>query len=207
MRAAIGWMGVAAILAGFLAAAVMAAEEGPAPEEGAKGGTVTGILTAKSKEWIEVKAEGEKESQRYLPFWHGGNPDQGGGLDEAMLETIAKIPVSNLVRLEWKMEEHRRIVRIEVVKPAEPSGTVTGKVVAKGETWFDLKPEGKGPTERYVPEWHGGAPAEGGGLDKEMVSAIGKLKVGDTAKVAWRYDERKRVVGVEWIRSASEEKD
>ena len=207
MSNAVRWAGLAAVAATFLTAAVLRAEEEapPPPAEEPQSGTVTGILTAKGEGWIEVKAEGEKESRRYLPFWHGGMPDEGGGLDQAMVETIAKIPVTNLVRLEWKMEEHRRIVRLEVVKPAESSGTVTGRVVALGDTWLDLKPEGKGPTERYLPEWHGGMPADGGGLDKEMIAAIGRLRVGDTARVQWRYEERKRVVGLERIESASDE--
>jgi hypothetical protein len=171
----------------------------PTRAEEAKNGTVTGILTAKGTEWIEVKAEGEKESVRYIPCWRGGLPKDGGGFDKGTLETIKKTPVATLVKVAWQLEEaKRRIVSLEVIAPVEKSGTVTGTVVAKGETWIDVTPDKvgdkQGPTERYWPRWIGGMPKDGGGLDKDMLRAIAAAKVGDKVEIKWMYDERKRVV-------------
>jgi hypothetical protein len=168
------------------------AQEKPAPT----GGTVIGILTAKGETWIEVKAEGEKEAVRYVPFWHGGTPNQGGGFDRQMIEIIKKIPVSNLVKLTWQMQEHRRIVSLETIVPKEKSGTVVGRVVAKSEAWVDVKPEG-GPTERYLPRWSGGAPNAGGSLNRDTLRAIAALTIGQKVRIQWTYDERKRVIKIE----------
>jgi hypothetical protein len=164
------------------------AEEGK-PDEG--DGTVTGILTNKGSEWIEVKAEGDNESVRYMPMWHNG------GLDRATLDVIKKLITTNLVKVQWQIQENRRrIVSVEMIIPSAKRGNATGKVVAVSEKWFDLKPDGGGYTERYMPKWIGGAPDKGGGLEKDMVRRIRELKKGDKILVQWIYDERKRIVGI-----------
>ena len=57
-------------------------------------------------------------------------------------------------------------------------------------------PEG-GPTERYIPQWTGGMPADGGGLEKHILRAIDALSVGQKAKVGWLYEMRRRATSVE----------
>ncbi len=177
------------LFAGVFANPATYAEEGNR-DEGA-GGNVTGILTNKGSEWIEVKAEGESESVRYMPYW------RNGGLDREMLGTIKKLVTTNLVKVEWRTQENRRrIVSVEMIVPSTRQGNVTGKVVALSEKWIDLKPDGGGYTERYMPKWIGGAPDKGGGLEKDMVRRIREQKVGDKIVIQWIYDERKRVVGI-----------
>ena len=190
---------VAAAMAAFCAtwmgsANPVAAEDQPA--EAPAGGTVLGILTAKGESWIEVKADGAAEADRYLPFWRGGAPKDGGGFDKDMLKTIAGLRVPGRVELVWKMEEHRRIVTVKALEPQTKEGTVQGTVAAKGETWIEGKPA-DGPAERYTPRWTGGMPKDGGGRDKAMLEAIAKLKVGDKVTLKWMFDERKRVVAIE----------
>jgi len=182
----------------------------PAPKAAAAEpteGKLTGILTAKeagkTSAWILVKAEGQLEGRKYLPVWHGGNPEQGGGYDAAMVETIKKTGVSNLVEIEWTTDEHLRVVSLRTIVPAETTGTVEGKVVAKEPNWIDVKPA-EGPTERYIPRWVPNAEGRGGEMDKEMIAKIATLRKGDTVRIAWKYEERKRLVELTKLASAPE---
>ena len=109
------------------ALAVVAAWLGMAPAEDKKAddpekksGTVVGMVTAKDKNWIEVKADGEEKGRRYVPKWIGGAPAQGGGLEKKMLQTFADLKIGSRIRIEWEFEERARAVKIEVLKaPAE----------------------------------------------------------------------------------------
>jgi hypothetical protein len=85
-------------------------------KEGEKKGTVTGIVTAKGENWIEVKADGEEKARRYVPHWRGGNPKDGGGPDKDMVAKIKEVPAKARVRLEWTFEERPRVEKIEVLK-------------------------------------------------------------------------------------------
>jgi hypothetical protein len=87
-------------------------------EEGRKG-TVTGLVTAKGDNWIEVKADGEEKARRYVPHWKGGLPKDGGGPDKAMVATIKETAVNSRVKLDWEFEERARVVKIEVLKKPE----------------------------------------------------------------------------------------
>ncbi len=83
-------------------------------------GTVTGIVSAKGPNWIEVKADGEEKGRRYVPHWRGGLPKDGGGPDKGMVAKIKETPLNSRVRVEWEFEERARVVKIEVLKkPAE----------------------------------------------------------------------------------------
>jgi hypothetical protein len=76
-------------------------------------------------------------------------------------------------------------------------GMATGTVVAVDSKaqmpYFDLKPTGKGHTERYVARWDMAAKS----VDKKLAQIIAGLKVGDKLKVAWFYDERKRATQIQ----------
>lgn len=85
-----------------------------------RGGTIVGEVTAKDKNWIEVKADGEEKARRYTPKWVGGQPAAGGGLDKKMLETFMKLKVGTRIKLTWEFEERPRAVKIEVLKEKEP---------------------------------------------------------------------------------------
>jgi len=88
------------------------------PDE--RGGTVSGIVTAKGETFIEVKGDGEEKARRYVPEWRGGAPAQGGGPDKEMLKILQGVKVGDRVRLEWKFEERPRVIKLEVVKSASP---------------------------------------------------------------------------------------
>jgi hypothetical protein len=109
-------------LAGALALALTASAAGRAEDpkkkdadEGKKG-TVSGIVTAKGENWIEVKADGEEKARRYMPNWKGGLPKDGGGPDKEMVSKIKETPVKARVRLEWSFHERPRVEKIEVLK-------------------------------------------------------------------------------------------
>lgn len=110
---------LAVAVAGLLAAALPADDkkEGKKSEEGRKG-TVTGVVTAKGDNWIEVKADGEEKARRYVPHWRGGNPADGGGLDKKMLTQIREVPLKSRVRIEWIFQERPRVEKLEVLKKA-----------------------------------------------------------------------------------------
>src|SRR5687768_9861982 len=75
-----------------------------------KSGTVIGILVAKDKNSIDVKADGEEEARKYVPHWRGGAPAEGGGLDKDMLKTFAKLKVGSRVQVKWEFEERHRAI-------------------------------------------------------------------------------------------------
>jgi len=192
------------LLLGSAAVQLAARAEGDKKDE-PKNGTTIGILVNKGPTWVEVKADGEKDAVRYLPYWRGGAPTDGGGPDKTVVETIKKIPVTNLVKVAWELNEnHRRIVTIEIVIPDKKDGDVTGAVVGKGDAWLDVKPQKDGPAERYMARWSGGLPKDGGGYEKAILDAIKALTVGDTVHLTWKYDERKRVLTLEKIATPKE---
>src|SRR5262245_45495133 len=76
-------------------------------------------------------------------------------------------------------------------------GAVTGVVTAKGENWIAVRGDGEERARRYLPHWRGGAPAAGGGLDKEMVARIGEIPVHSRVKLDWAFEEGPRVEKIE----------
>jgi hypothetical protein len=82
-------------------------------------------------------------------------------------------------------------------EPEKKSGTVIGVLTGKGPSHIEVKADGEEKARRYVPQWRGGAPGEGGGPDKKMVAAIRDLKIGSRVRVEWEFDERARVMRVE----------
>jgi hypothetical protein len=82
------------------------------------------------------------------------------------------------------------------------SGAVVGVVTAKGVNWVEVKADGEQKARRYVPNWVGGGPKEGGGPDKEMIKVLKGLTVGSRVRLEWKFDERPRVVKVEVLKAA-----
>src|SRR5687767_15118843 len=98
----------------FVLAALTAGAEEP-KKDGEKKGTVSGVVTAKGDNWIEVKADGEEKARRYVPHWRGGLPKDGGGPDKEMVAKIKEVPLKARVRLEWSFQERPRVEKIEVL--------------------------------------------------------------------------------------------
>ena len=100
---------------GLATALAQEKKEEPKDEKNRKG-TVTGIVTAKGPNWIEVKADGEEKGRRYHPHWSGGLPKDGGGPDKDMVAKIKATPLKSRVKLDWEFEERPRVIKIEVLK-------------------------------------------------------------------------------------------
>lgn len=79
-------------------------------------GAFRGIVTAKGENWISVRPDGERESQKFVPRWVGGMPKNGGGYNKEMLASIAQTQVGAHMRIEWVFEEHPRVV---VLRPVQ----------------------------------------------------------------------------------------
>ena len=45
----------------------------------------------------------------------------------------------------------------------------------------------------FAAYWHGGAPKDGGGLDKETIAQLEKFKVGEHVRIEWTWQERRRI--------------
>jgi len=76
------------------------------------------------------------------------------------------------------------------------SGEVEGVVQEKGKNFIRVKLNDTEKSVRFTPVWSGGAPKDGGGLDKKMVAKIRETKPGATVKIKWKYEERPRVLSL-----------
>jgi len=86
-------------------------------------------------------------------------------------------------------------------------GTATGVVSAKGEAWIEVKADGEEKARKYVPHWRGGAPANGGGPDKEMVAKIKDTPLKSRVQLEWVFEERPRVVKLEVLKKPGGKKE
>jgi len=85
-------------------------------------------------------------------------------------------------------------------------GTVTGIVTARGEKSIEVQADGEEKARRYVPNWKGGAPKDGGGLDKDMLAQLKTVTVKSRVRIEWIFEERFRVVKLEVLKKAEEKK-
>jgi hypothetical protein len=81
-------------------------------------------------------------------------------------------------------------------------GTTIGTLTEKGPNFIEVKADGEEKGRKYVPEWRGGAPAQGGGPDKEMLKTFTKLQVGSRVEVEWVFHERLRALNVKVLKAA-----
>ena len=161
-------------------------------EEGRKG-TVTGVVTAKGDNWIEVKADGEEKARKYVPHWKGGNPNQGGGPDKDMVAKIKDTPVHSRVRLEWVFEERPRVEKIEVLKKgdgdakgdAKRSGTVSGEIKSKKEQNNNVVIEVLAPGEEKARSYFVQHDPKVKGPIPEVLKAVRAAGVGDKVVFDW----------------------
>jgi hypothetical protein len=94
-------------------------------------GIVEGMVTGLGDRWIEV-AQADRPAVRFIPPWHGGNPDQGGGLDKDVLRKLGTVRLGDRVALTWEMPEGKRVVDVKVLRRAagekttgdEPEGSI-----------------------------------------------------------------------------------
>jgi hypothetical protein len=157
-----------------------------------KSGKVTGIVTAKTDKDITVKAEGTQKPQRYRLA-----SQAGGALPADVQAALKTVFVTNLVVLQWQGEQEPVVTSIHAIHSQTRFGVVTGTVAAVepagGMPSVDVKPNGRGFTERYVVRWDVATK----GWDKGLVRTVAGLNVGDKVKVTWFCDERKRAMQIQ----------
>jgi hypothetical protein len=188
------------MLARFALAALLAALASDAAAQDKKDeprkGTVTGLVTAKGDNWIEVKADGEEKARRYVPHWKGGLPKDGGGPDKDMLAKIKDTPLKSRVKLDWEFEERARVVKIEVLKKPEPkkdgdpakeprTGTISGEIKAMKEEGKNVVIEVLAPGEEKARSYFVQYDAKIKGPIPELLKLVKAAKVGDRVAFDW----------------------
>jgi hypothetical protein len=179
-----------------------------------RSGTVTGELKAKKdtndgrNTLIDVLAPGEEKARSY----HVQYDEKIKGPLPDILKAVRGAHVGDRVEIEWVATGHGpAIKKFQIVKKGSGEtkeearkGSVTGVVTAKGDNWIEVKADGEERARRYVPHWRGGAPAQGGGPDKEMVAEIKKAPLNGRVKLDWVFEERPRVEKIEVLKKPDE---
>ncbi len=191
-------VGASVLAAGLLAGGSLQAwGQESTDKPAAKSGKLTGIDTAKTDKDITVKAEGTQKTQRYRLAGQ-----EGGGPPADVQAALKMVFVTNIVTLQWQGEQDPVVTKIHAIHSKTRTGTVSGTVTATDPDAkmpsFDVKPSGKGFTERYVPSWDPSAK----GWNKNVTQTIAALNVGDKVKIAWFYDERKRAIQIQVTKKA-----
>jgi O-glycosyl hydrolase len=75
-------------------------------------GTTLGTVVGKGRGWIDVQS-GTGKVTRYIPQWVGGNPNQGGGPEQRVVNQINSAPIGSSVLMSWYVTDHIRIANIE----------------------------------------------------------------------------------------------
>jgi hypothetical protein len=180
---------------------------------------ITGTLTNKGENFIEVQVDGYNEPTRFRVSWIGGMPNAGGGPDKKVMAQISKLAVPSRVRVKWASLEGPRVLAVEMIdrpteKPKNPenpkgpeipkgpenpnyqTGVATGNLMAKGDGYIDVKVDGRNDVTRFRAQWIGG---RDGSFDKKVLTQIGKLVVPSRVQLKWAINEGPRVLAVEMI--------
>jgi hypothetical protein len=75
-------------------------------------GTVTGVVTDKGNNWIEITPE-KAPPERYMPEWLEKTQRRRAGLDGEMLRILSAVEVGNKVEVRWLYDERKRILKLK----------------------------------------------------------------------------------------------
>jgi hypothetical protein len=154
-------------------------------------GTVTGVVSAKGDNWIEVTADGEEKGRRYVPHWRGGAPADGGGPDKEMVAKIKDTPLKSRVRIEWEFEERARVIKIDLLKkqddkePDKRSGTISGEIKSKKEQNHNIVIEVLAPGEEKARSYFVQFDPKIKAPIPEVLKAVAAANVGDKVVFDW----------------------
>ena len=89
----------------------------------------------------------------------------------------------------------------------EKSGTLEGLLVSKGDgnASIEFIADGSDKAVKYIPEWVGGNPKDGGGLKKETLEAIKKIPAPNRVMLKWKDEEHLRVVEIKLLEPEKKE--
>jgi len=85
--------------------------------QGQEGGSLLGTVVGRGKETVEIRADGDEKTIKYVPRWVG---EHGGGFDRRMLERLGDLKPGMRVKLAWKFEEHYRVLGFERLPDERP---------------------------------------------------------------------------------------
>lgn len=78
--------------------------------------------------------------------------------------------------------------------PAGTKGVSEGTIVSKEKS--KLIVHTKDGDLLFMPHWRGGMPKDGGGLDQAMVATLEGYAVGDSVRIEWIWEERRRIEAI-----------
>lgn len=90
-------------------------QQEPSAEPTQKSGNFAGVVVSKGENWIAIRPDGERESQKFYPRWIGGSPQQGGGLDKEALQAIKETAVGAHVQVGWVWNERYRLTALQII--------------------------------------------------------------------------------------------
>ena len=123
-----------------------------------------------------------------------------------LLPLLICIPVVGLLTLDHGSSFAQDKKEAKKKDPMEgKKGTIIGILTGKAENYIEVKSPGEEKARKFVPEWKGGAPAQGGGLDKEVLKKFSGLKVGSRVEVEWVFHERLRALDVKVLEEAKKD--
>ena len=82
--------------------------------------------------------------------------------------------------------------------PILKKGELQGILTSKGEAWLEVKDD-KGFLHRYLAPWEGRGPSRGGSFNKEIITLIDSLVVGNRVLMQWYWNGHLRVENVQVI--------
>ena len=82
--------------------------------------------------------------------------------------------------------------------PILKKGELQGILTSKGEAWLEVKDD-KGFLHRYLAPWEGKGPSRGGSFNKEIITLIDSLVVGNRVLMQWYWNGHLRVENVQVI--------
>jgi hypothetical protein len=162
----------------------------------------TGTLEAGSSKRIdagESKSEGPKTSGTVVEVVDlTVTLDTGGEREtfvadrqsEMPLEQVSQLLPGDQISLTWEQRGGKKWIGV-----VSGTGQLQGKVTAKGDTWIEITSD-RGQVQRFIPDWLGRQPKDGGGLDKRVLRQIAETPLGKTVAILWTVTERKRVMEI-----------
>ncbi|HVK13957.1 MAG TPA: hypothetical protein VM597_34765 [Gemmataceae bacterium] len=153
-------------------------------------GSVTGVVTARGENWVEVKADGEEKARRYVPHF----PGRPEGTDKATLDLMRTTPVGSRVKLDWLFAERPRVMKIEVLKKGgghdtpeteKRTGTISGEVTASKEQGKNVVIEVRSPGEEKARPYFVQFDPKIKGPMPEVLKVVRAARVGDKVVFDW----------------------
>ena len=156
-------------------------------------GRIKGILTSKGEAWVEVKDD-LGYAHRYLAPWSGKIGAYNGSFNSEIINQINELIVGNRVSLDWELNDHLRVIGIQVIKPNWKNDLFEGYLLEIGDKWIDVQNKDEGYPWRFYLPWVGGYPQNGGGYDQSIIELLRDHKPTNPIIFEWKYELRPRIV-------------